>query len=239
MTLTPVRTIVLAILLSAPAALVAQTPANEADQRLKALYTAEWDWRQNEQAREPDELGPTAFADHFPRVDAASQQRRLEYWQKTLADLDRIPLGQLSPEEKINAQIFRAVLEEQIVDERYKTYEAPFNADTFFWTNFTPRQGFLTADEYRRYLGRLRDVPRYFDEQIVNMRAGLKRGFTVPKVSVTGRDKTIEPYLKADDTNPLYLPFVTLPPSIPAADQEELHAEARSVIAGSVVPAYS
>ena len=117
----------------------------------------------------------------------------------------------MSAEEKINAQVFRAVIEEQIVDVRYKTYEAPFNADTFFWTNFTPREGYGSPEEYQRYLGRLRDVPRYFDEQIANMRAGLKRGFTVPKISVTGRDHTIEPYLKADATNPLYLPFETMP----------------------------
>jgi uncharacterized protein (DUF885 family) len=239
MTTTHVRTLVLALLLSAPAALIAQAATNEADQRLKALYNAEWDWRQKEFAREPGQVGRGAAADHLPRVDAASQQQRLEYWQKVLADLDKIPLQQLSPEEKLNAQIFRAVLEEQIVDVRYKTYEAPFNADTFFWTNFTPREGYATADEYRRYLGRLRDVPRYFDEQIVNMRVGLARGFTVPKVSVTGRDRTIEPYLKADDTNPLYLPFATLPPSIPSDEQEKMRAEARSVIAERVVPAYS
>jgi uncharacterized protein (DUF885 family) len=245
MILTPVRTLVLALLLSVPAALTAQTPkfastgTTDADQRLKALYTAEWGWRQRELAREPGQVGHRSAADHLPHVDAASQQQRLEYWQKTLAELDKIPLLQLSPEEKVNSQIFRAVLEEQIVDVRYKTYEAPFNSDTFFWTDFTPREGFVTADEYRRYLGRLRDVPRYFDEQIVNMRAGLKRGFTVPKVSVTGRDRTVEPYLKADDTNPLYLPFMVLPPSIPAADQEKMRAEARSVIATRVVPAYS
>ena len=55
---------------------------------------------------------------------------------------------------------------------RFRTYEAPFNSDTFFWTEFTPRQGFATAGAYRAYLARLRDVPRYFDEQIINMRAG-------------------------------------------------------------------
>jgi uncharacterized protein (DUF885 family) len=239
MTLISIRTIAFALLLS-PAALVAQTPAtNDADRRLKALYTAEWDWRQKEFAREPGQVGRGSAADHFPRVDAASQQQRLDYWQKTLADLDKIPLDPLSAEEKLNAQILRAVLEEQIVDVRYKTYEAPFNADTFFWTNNTPREGFATADEYRRYLGRLRDVPRYFDEQIVNMRAGLKRGFTVPKSSVVGRDKTIEPYLKADDTNPLYLPFAILPPTIPAAEQEKMRAEARGLITQNIVPAYS
>ena len=79
-----------------------------------------------------------------------------------------------------------------------ETYEAPFNSDTFFWTDFTPRQGFATAAAYRSYLARLRDVPRYFDEQIANMRAGLARGYTVPRVSVLGRDQTIEPYVKGD-----------------------------------------
>jgi uncharacterized protein (DUF885 family) len=237
MTITYVRTFALALLLAAQAAIGQST--NDADQRLRSLYTAEWDWRQKEFAREPGQVGRGAAADHLPRVDAASQQKRLEYWQKALADLDKIPLAQLSPEEKLNAQIFRAVLEEQIVDVRYKLYEAPFNADTFFWTNFTPREGYATADEYRRYLGRLRDVPRYFDEQIANMRAGLARGFTVPKVSVTGRDRTIEPYLKADETNPLYLAFVTLPPMIPADEQDRMRAEARSIIAERIVPAYS
>jgi uncharacterized protein (DUF885 family) len=236
----PRRGIVLALLLSAPAALVAQTPStNEADQRLRALYTTEWDWRQKEFARVPGEVGRRAADDHLPRVDAATQQRRLEYWQKTLADLDKIPLQQLSAEEKLNAQVFRAVIEEQIVDVRYKIYEAPFNADTFFWTTFTPRESYGSPEEYQRYLGRLRDVPRSFDEQIVNMRAGLKRGFTVPKVSVTGRDHTIEPYLKADETNPLYLPFATMPSSISSAEQEKMRAEARSIIAERIVPAYS
>jgi hypothetical protein len=39
-----------------------------------------------------------------------------------------------------------------------------FNSDTFFWTEFTPRQGFTTVDAYGAYLARFRDVPRYFDE---------------------------------------------------------------------------
>ena len=59
-------------------------------------------------------------------------------------------------------------------------------------------------------------MPRYFDEQIANMRAGLARGFTVPRVSVVGRDKTIEPYVKGDTTNPLYAPFTQMPATIPA-----------------------
>ena len=208
-------------------------PDTSADARLRALYTEEWNWRQSEMAR-----GPGA-GDRFPRVDAASQETRLAYWTRTLATLDTIPFDQLSSEEKINAQIFRTSLRALVSDIHYRTYEAPFNSDTFFWTDFTPRQGFANAAAYRSYLARLRDVPRYFDEQIANMRAGLARGYSVPRVAVLGRDKTIEPYVKADSTNPLYAPFADMPASLPPAERDALRAEAAAVMRDTIVPAYS
>jgi uncharacterized protein (DUF885 family) len=213
-----------------------QTQSDSADARLRALYTEEWAWRQKEFGR-GDQPGGTG-SDRFASVDAATQQARLAYWTKTLATLDAIPFNDLSPDEKVNARIFRTAIRALATDVRFRTYEAPFNSDTFFWTEFTPRQGFATADRYRSYLARLRDVPRYFDEQVVNMRAGLARGFTVPRVSVVGRDATIEPYVKGDTTNPLYAPFTTMPASIAAADQTALRGEAATVIRDVVAPAY-
>lgn len=229
-----------AVVFAAPMPATMQAPASgSADARLRAIYTAEWEWRQKEFAREPGDTAKSAAADHLPRVDAASQQARLSYWTKTLVQLDTIPLAELSPEEKVNAQVFRQIIAGFVGEAHFKTYEAPFNSDTFFWTEFTPVQGFQSAAEYRRYLGRLRDVPRFFDEQIANMRAGLRRGFTIAQVTVIGRDKTIEPYIKADPTNPLFEPFTKMPLSIPADEQARLQNEARAVIADQAVPAYA
>jgi uncharacterized protein (DUF885 family) len=223
--------------LSSPAAETERAQAS-ADARLRAMYTEEWKWRQQEIARS-DQYAAAGASDRFPRVDPASQQARLAYWTQTLAALDAIPFDQLAAEEKVNAQVFRASIRALANDVKFRTYEAPFNSDTFFWTEFTPRQGFATIDTYRAYLGRLRDVPRYFDEQIANMRAGLARGFTVPRVSVVGRDKTIEPYVKGDPTNPLYGPFTQIPSTIAASDQDALRAEAATVIRDVVAPAYA
>jgi uncharacterized protein (DUF885 family) len=121
-----------------------QPAPSSADARLRALYTQEWNWRQQELGR--------GTGDRFARVDDTSQQARLAYWTRTLATLDTIPFDQLSPEEQINAQIFRTSLRALVSDVQYRTYEAPFNSDTFFWTDFTPRQGFATAAAYRSYL---------------------------------------------------------------------------------------
>ena len=238
------RLVLASTVLGTPAAHAAQAQgvsaaaASSADARLRNLYNSEWEWRQKERARVKG-FGPGALADHLPKVDAASQQARLAYWTKVLAELDKIPTAQLSPEERINAAVFRTSIEGLADEARFRTYETPFNTDTFFWANLAPRQGFQNAEEYRRYLGRLRDIPRYFDEHIANMRAGLKRGFSIPKVTLTGRDKTIEPYLKADETNPLYAPLAAMPSNIPADEQARLKAEASALIRDRAVPAYA
>ena len=212
--------------------------AQSADARLRALYTAEWTWRQRELAQR-DGGGADNFPDHFARVDAASQQARLAYWTRALAALDSIPLAALSPEERVNAQVFRTSVQALANDIRYKTYEAPLNSDTFFWTEFTPRQGFGSIEAYNNYLARLRDIPRYFGEHMTNMRAGIARGYTVPRVSVVGRDKTIEPYLRADTTNPLFTPFLQMPATIAAAQQSALRAQALTVLREVVAPQYT
>lgn len=221
----------LAALLTAGVAVLSaqQAGGGTADERLRALYTAEWNWRQQELGR-----GKPGFAP----VDPASQQRRLDYWTTALAELETIPFDELSPEEQVNAQVFETSLRALANEVRFRTYEAPFNSDTFFWTSFTPRQGYDSADRYRAFLATLRDVPRHFDEQIANMRAGLARGFSIPRVSVEGRDVTIEPYTQADETNPLYGPFRDMPATIPSAEQQALRAEAEALIRDVLVPKY-
>jgi uncharacterized protein (DUF885 family) len=217
-----------------------------ADARLKALYTAEWEWRQREFARNDGPRGEAGGgggggggATRFAPVDAATQQRRLTYWTTVLAALDSIPFTELSADEQVNAQVFRTSIRADANDIRFKIYEAPFNSDTFFWTSFTSRSGFQNAAAYGNYLTLLRDVPRYFAEQTTNMRAGLARGFTVPRSSVVGRDKTIEPYTKADSTNPLFTPFTRMPASMSAAQRDSIRAEGMKVIRDVVAPAYS
>ena len=198
-----------------------------ADARLKALYDAEWQWRTQEFGKDQDGEGG---GPHMPHVDPASQQRRYAYWSNALRQLDAIPVNELSPEERINAEVFRAALEGFITEQRFREYENPFG----FWTWIAPRHGFGSSAEYRDYISRLGEMPRYIDEQIANMRAGLKRGFTDPRISIVGRDKAIEPLAFADaEKNPLYTPFAKMPSSVPVAERDALVAEGKAAVAAA------
>jgi uncharacterized protein with LGFP repeats len=66
-----------AVLVLVPASAQTQRGTGSADARLRALYTDEWNWRQQEPARGGDQPARAGAGDRFPRVDAASQQARL------------------------------------------------------------------------------------------------------------------------------------------------------------------
>ncbi|WP_208407713.1 DUF885 family protein [Xanthomonas sp. 60] len=225
----------------APAATSA-TPESAADAAFRAIYEKEWKWRQAGGGEASEDGDAPASAARMPDVSPASQQARLKVWDDVLVQLDRIDPKVLSAENRINLAIYRDQVFNLAQDVRLKTYEMPFNSDSSFWSNlsFMARREMKTAQDYRNYIARLEDVPRYFDQQADNMRAGLKRGFSVPRAVLDGREVAIANVaeLKDPTQSPLYAPFTRLPNNIPAEQRAALQAEARKAISGSVIPAY-
>jgi uncharacterized protein (DUF885 family) len=220
------------------APVAAQADSTPADRQLKAIYDAEWAWRQKEFAQIADGLRSKSD-DHFASVAPADWSRRRAYWADVLARIARLPADRLSPEERLNAAVLTESLRAEIANIDFRTYEAPLNSDSYFWGGVKPYSPLETADDYRRYIGRLKDVPRWFDQNIANMRAGLKRGFTPPRVTLTGRDATIAAFVKAGADNPLAEPFTAMPDAIPPAEQARLRAEGLAAIETAAAPAYA
>jgi uncharacterized protein (DUF885 family) len=210
----------------------------DANARLKELYTTEWKWREDQFASDEDSQKP--ISDHLPKVDPASQEARLKYWQDVHAKLEAIPRAQLSPEEQINYDVYKPQIEVLIANQRFRDYEMPANSDTTFWTDlgYTARRNFRTLRDYKNWLAQLHDIPRYFHEQMDEMRAGMKRGFTPPRVTMQGRDSSITAVTNATpEASPLYTPFKEMP-GIAEADQKSLRAQGLTTIRDIVQPAY-
>jgi len=209
-----------------------------ADSRLRTVYTAEWKWRETQFPDNEDAQKP--IQDHLPKVDPDSQAMRLRTWQETLHKLDAIPRAELSPTERLNYDIYRPQIETLIANQQFRDYEMPANSDSTFWTDlgYTARRTYRTAQDYRNWIAQMRDIPRYFREQIDEMRQGLKRGFTPPRVTMTGRDASITAVTEAaPEASLFYTPFGDMP-GVPEAARAALRAEAVGVIRDSVQPAY-
>ncbi|KAF1704776.1 DUF885 domain-containing protein [Pseudoxanthomonas kaohsiungensis] len=243
--------VALLLALSLPTAIAAHAgppvaaTANEVDARFEAIYGKEWTWRQaqnglgdEDSVAEEGNLNP-----RLPDVSAAAQQARLDVWSDVLRQLDALDTAQLSEANRINLAIYRAQVQDLADDVRLRGYQMPFNSDSSFWSNlnFMARRPMQTAAAYRAYIARLHDVPRYFDQQVANMRDGLARGFSVPRPVLEGREGSIAAVADLEDpaASALYAPFKDLPARIPTAEQQALREAARAAIAESVIPAFA
>lgn len=234
----PLPVLTLGLLLAALAGCSPPSRQQAADARLRAIYTSEWKWRTEQQPDNED--GTRPVADHLPRVDPATEEMRLKYWQNVLGELDTISRARLSPKEQLNYDIYRNQIAVLITNQRFRDYEMPANSDTTFWTDigYTARRPFRTLIDYEHWIAQMRDIPRYFHEQMDEMRAGLKRGFTPPRVTMQGRDASITAVTEATPAASLfYAPFRDMPGIAPPR-QAQLRGEALQIIREVVQPAY-
>ncbi len=215
--------------------------ARSADARFMALAESEYRWRTTQSAA--DEDSGNAGSSQLPDVGPAAQAARLARWDATAKALAAIDPATLSPERRIDYMVYKGQIDALLAAQRFRDYEKPLNADTSFWGNLAgwSRGSFTKESQYRDYIAMLRTMPRYFDQQIGNMRAGLARGFTPPRVTLKGRDIGVAQVVDAGtgEDQPFYAPFKTMPATMPAATQAALRAEAKAAIRDAVIPAHA
>ncbi len=218
-------------------ALVAAAPPS-ADATFERVWKAEWQWRTAEGIADaaPDQVDP-----RLPDESPAAHARRAAKWRATLTALDAIPQARLSPEARVDYQVYRAQIAALLDDERFREWEKPVNGDSAFWSDvqYPARGSFANGEEdYRAYLQQLGDLPRWMDQQIANLDAGLKRGFTPPAIVMAGREKPVAAIAEAKDPSAtvFYEPFVKMPATTP--DRDALQRQARETIQRGVIPAY-
>lgn len=218
-------------------------PAVSADARFRDIYSTEWAWRVGQS-------GISASGESQPSngrlddVGATSQKLRLAYWQDVLKKLDSVDVARLSPANQTNYVIYREQIANFVADQKFGNWQMPFNSDSAFWSDIAdelPGGRLRNVDDYQAYLDRLEQIPAYFDQQIANMRLGLKRGFSVPREVLKGRDASIAAV--ADLTDPtrssFYAPFARLPSSMAPDQAQALQGRALQIIRDEVIPAYA
>ncbi len=210
--------------------------------RLHALFDREWEMRLREEPLFATEVGRHEYDALLPELAHADLERRHRERQALLAELASIDLSHLSVADAVDTQIWRAQLEDRIAEFELGSYQMPFNADSGFHTGFAmlpDRMPFATRRDYESYLSRLRAWPRYVGQQIELMRMGIRRGFTVPRATLTGYERTISAHVVYDPAKSVfYKPFERFPAAMPEAERQSLRAAARAGILDGAVAGY-
>ena len=217
-------------------------PASPAAAQFKTIYTADAAWRRAQRG-ETDDDNNEKILPTLPKVDPASQQARLSHFSQVINQLDALKIDALPTADKLNFRIFREQLVIAVQNQKFRDYEMPVNSDSSFWGNeaLVVQSPFKTEADYKNYLAQLNDIPRFFADNIANMRAGLARNFTPPQVTLKGRDASIAAIANArtPEETVYYRPLVNMPASMPANIQAQLRAEAAATIRTKIIPAYA
>jgi uncharacterized protein (DUF885 family) len=219
-------------------------PAFAADEasRLHDLFKREWEVRLKENPLFATSVGRHEYDDRLPSATLADLQRENAETKTFLDELQGIDRARLSAADPVNYDIFKRQLENHVADFELGDYQMPFNADSGFHSGFSrlPEEVPLaTTKDYQNYLSRLRAWPRYVREQIELMRAGIARGFTVPRATLNGYDKTISAHVVEDPTKSVFwVPFDKFPSTVPEGDRERLRQEGRSAVMDGAVAGY-
>ncbi|HET7747494.1 MAG TPA: DUF885 domain-containing protein [Vicinamibacteria bacterium] len=210
--------------------------------RLHALLEEIWQESLRESPLSASEAGDRRYDDRMPSVGPADRERRRAARQAFLTRLEAIPRPGLEAEDQVSLEMALLALRNDAADDRYGLHRLPLQAEAGFHSMLTRLPAttpLRTVSDYEKYITRLRGFRPYFDQQIENMREGMRTGFTQPRAVLDGFDTTIAPHAVDDvEKSAFFAPFRALPDTIPAAEQERLRAQGRAAVAESVLPAF-
>jgi uncharacterized protein (DUF885 family) len=178
----------------------------------------------------------------LPSVAAEDLARRVEATREFLDELATIDRSALGTRDRVSYDIFRTQLEDRIASYEFGAYQIPLNADSGFHVGFARLPDdvpLFTVDDYEDYIARLRAFPRYVGQHVANMRRGLERGMTLPKVTLQGIEGSIVAHVVEDPTESVFwAPFESFPAGVPTAEHERLRAAGRDAVLEGAVAGY-
>jgi len=223
----------------------AAPPQADLDARRKALndlLAERWEYTLRNSPIYASFLGDKRWND---KLDDASQKAiddDLDQSRKFLVRFEAIDTTGFPEQEVLNKTLMVRDLQEALDGARFKSWEMPvtqFGGVHIFLPQLVNILSFQNVKDYDDYISRLKQIPRFFDEHVVQMRKGMAEGLMPPRILL---EKVVEQAnglaTKAPDATPFAQPFAKFPDSVSAVEQKRLRDQGLAAIRESVLPAY-
>ena len=191
-------------------------------------------------------IGDPRYNDRFEVTIAPQWRARAEKLARdSLARLGEVEHGRLPVPDQLSYEIFKSARERDIEGFRFPGHLVPLNQFYSMPNGFAQlgsgdgQQPFKTVKDYEDFLKRVDGFVAWTDQAISNMREGVAKGYTLPRVLAERVLPQLEAHVVARPEDSLYWgPVRRLPADFPAADRERLEAAYRAAIESKIVPSY-
>jgi uncharacterized protein (DUF885 family) len=170
-----------------------------------------------------------------------------EYY-KAQADFATIKLGELAElnvdnlneTDKISAELLKFILEDSIDFYEFEGYLNPLLSDEGFHNNLTYEVRLLTNyEQVKDYLNKLNAIPEYVDQHLVNLKEGLEKGVSQPRVIFNGYESSYNDHIVNNyDDSYYYSPFKSLPNDLNEMQRDSVLMVAKEAIDNNVTPQF-
>ncbi len=214
---------------------------NEATNALHELFASEWDYQLEQYPTWASRLGDRRWNDRWDDESLDAIDRRNRHYIEVLDQLGSIKREDLSPADRLNADLFEREYQNEVDGHRYRWHLIPLNQLGGVQTmdELADALRFETLQDYADWLARLRALPGYIEQTTALLRAGIQQQILLPKIVLERVPAQIDHQIVDDPTaSPFYKPFSRFASSVNEADRRQLAAAAEQVITANVVPSF-
>ena len=218
-------------------------PANSsASSQLQQLFDDEWEFRMQEDPLFATLCGDHRYDDRLPSVSEADFARRLARMRTFLDRARAIESAALTPDERLNHDIFVHVLEHEIAEIGFRAYLMPMSKTGGFHASFAELPEyvpFAASKDYESYIARLSAFKTYAEGHVELMRAGVREGYAPPRAVLEGVVDALRGHVVEDAASSMFFrPFTRFPDAIGQAERRRLVEAGSAAIMNSIVPGY-
>ncbi len=235
----------LAIAMLFPASLAADNSPADLESRRKALNDLlheQWEYTMKHSPIYASILGDKRYNDQLGDFSQKAIDEDLEETQRFLTRFEAIDSTGFPEQEVLNKLLMVRDLKMDLEGARFKPWEMPVNQSSGIHIDVPQLVSvfsFGSVKDYEDYISRLKQLPRLFDQTVVQMRKGMADGLIPPRILlekvVTQSDKIAT---TTPEQSPFAQPFDKFPDSVPEADRKRLRQAGLAAIKDSVIPAY-
>ncbi len=167
-------------------------------------------------------------------------QAEAQFAKSKLEELDTVDLESLSETELISAELLKFILQDQINYFEFEQYLNPLLSDSGFHNNLTYGvRSLANYDQVKMYLKRLNAIPEFVNQHLVNLREGLEKGVSQPRVIFKGYESTYNDHIVDNFEDSFYYsPFKNLPDDLTNSQRDSVLTAAKDVIENKVTPEF-